>query len=226
MQQPARAWRGLPFLFIMASTVTHAFLLPHPTTPPTHPSTPLHAPSVVASPSFLPSCLPAAPSTSARILSPLHASTLEAPPSPSPPPTRRPPQRVFEAWTWRGHRINYRAEGDEKVRVAGGREGGIGGGWRESRRREEGRGEDGECRCASVILPHHCVLPSPVSILYRHIFRVNVFFLHQCSSLYHLPPSLLPSLYSTHRTRPFSLFTVSHKKRKKAKRVWHQKERV
>jgi hypothetical protein len=110
--------------------------------------------------------------------------------------------------------------------VAGGREGGIGGGWRESRRREEGRGEDGECRCASVILPHHCVLPSPVSILYRHIFRVNVFFLHQCSSLYHLPPSLLPSLYSTHRTRPFSLFTVSHKKRKKAKRVWHQKERV
>jgi len=195
MQQhpPARAWRALPFLFIMASTVTHAFLLPHPTTPPTHPSTPLHAPSVVASPSFLPSCLPAAPSTSARVLSPLHASTLEAPPSPSPPPTRRrPPQRVFKAWTWRGHRINYRVEGDEKVRVAEGREGGIGGGWRESRRREEGRGEDGECRCASVILPHHCVLPSPVAIFVRHISRVIVLFLPQCSSLSHLPPSLLP----------------------------------
>lgn len=136
-----QAWSDLrSLLLIMATSITHAFLLPHPTTPSTHPSTALDAPSLVLSPLFLHSSLSAAPPTGPRVLPPLHASTLEAPPSPSPPPTRRPPQRNFEAWTWRGHRINYRVEGDEKVQVAEGwkREGGI-------RQRTEEGGEEGWC---------------------------------------------------------------------------------
>jgi len=134
-----QAWSDLrSLLLIMATSITHAFLLPHPTTPSTHPSTALHAPSLVLSPLFLHSSLCAAPPTGPRVLPPLYASTLEAPPSPSPPPTRRPPQRNFEAWTWRGHRINYRVEGDEKVRVAEG--------WKREediRQRTEEGGEEG-----------------------------------------------------------------------------------
>lgn len=59
---------------------------------------------------------------------PSRAGTVEAPPSPPPQPSRRPPRRTFEAWTWRGHRINYRVEGDAEV-GGGGRMGMESMGW-------------------------------------------------------------------------------------------------